>query len=246
MNTFADKLSASIKLSKEGKFDEAIVLLKESLNLPDLRPEDRMMAHYNLGFFYSKGLLKDPNVIDKLTEEEINECATNYSFAKHIYNKFVDDMESKQNLKQFKDGSGWALDHCVFNLNASVNNFKGKWSTGGSLCEDFRSFEGYPPDYYEEIKTTETKASNSKSEKSGCFVATAVYGSYNLYQVVLLRNFRDNYLSNYKMGNIFISIYYKVSPPLAKYINNKPQITTILRTSIFNPMIRFISKRKDI
>jgi len=246
MNTFAEKLNTAIKLSKEGKFDEGISLLKESLNLPDLRPEDRMMAHYNLGFFYSKGLLKDPNATDKLTKEEINECATNYSFAKHIYNKFIDDMESKQNLKQFKDGSGWALDHCVFNLNASVGNFKGKWSTGGSVCEDFRSFQDYPPDYYEETESTEQQTSKTKTVKSGCFIATSVYGSYNLYQVVLLRNYRDNHLSNSKIGKGIINLYYKTSPPIAQYIHNKPKTIKILRNLVLNPVIRFISKRKDL
>lgn len=59
---------------------------------------------------------------------------------------------------------------------------------------------------------SENSASNSKS---GCFIATAVYGDYNAYEVVLLRKFRDDILSKTIPGKIFINIYYFLGPFLA-------------------------------
>lgn len=244
MSTFAEKLHYANTLSKAGNFEEGISILKECLHIPDLRIKDRMMTHYNLGFFYSKGLLKDPNVTKKLTQEEINECATNYSFAKHLYSRFIDDVENKQELKQFRDGAGWALDHCVFKLNASVKYFSGKWGPSGSNCEDFRAFEDYPQDYYVEIKQP-TTPSNSKTSKSGCFIATAVYGSYHLHQVLILREFRDSTLSNSSLGCFLIQIYYKVSPAIANYIKNKPNLINLVRTWVLNPIVKSISKEKE-
>ena len=52
---------------------------------------------------------------------------------------------------------------------------------------------------------------------SGCYVATAVYGSYNCPEVWTLRRFRDNTLNVTWYGRAFIKIYYAVSPTLVKW-----------------------------
>ena len=45
-----------------------------------------------------------------------------------------------------------------------------------------------------------------------CYIATAVYGSYDCPQVLILRYYRDNTLANNFFGRIFIKIYYYISP----------------------------------
>lgn len=54
------------------------------------------------------------------------------------------------------------------------------------------------------------------TRKSGCYIATCVYGSYDCPNVLLLRKYRDNYLCSKKSGRLFIKIYYLVSPLLVK------------------------------
>ena len=56
--------------------------------------------------------------------------------------------------------------------------------------------------------------------KSGCYVATCVYGSYNCPQVWTLRRFRDNTLGSTWYGRLFIRVYYAVSPTLVKWFGN--------------------------
>ena len=53
-------------------------------------------------------------------------------------------------------------------------------------------------------------------KKSGCYIATCVYGSYDCPEVWVLRRYRDNALDNSFLGRIFIKTYYTFSPTLVK------------------------------
>lgn len=50
----------------------------------------------------------------------------------------------------------------------------------------------------------------------GCYIATAIYGSYNCPQVWTLRRFRDYKLAKTWYGRTFIRTYYTISPSLVK------------------------------
>lgn len=55
-----------------------------------------------------------------------------------------------------------------------------------------------------------------KKGSGGCYVATAVYGSYDCPQVWTLRRFRDETLAKTRCGRLFIRVYYAISPTLVK------------------------------
>lgn len=55
---------------------------------------------------------------------------------------------------------------------------------------------------------------------SGCYVATAVYGSYDCAEVWTLRRFRDDTLASTWYGRAFIKTYYAISPTLVKWFGN--------------------------
>ncbi len=57
-------------------------------------------------------------------------------------------------------------------------------------------------------------------KSGGCYVATAVYGSYDCPEVWTLRRYRDNTLAENWYGRVFIKAYYAVSPTLVKWFGN--------------------------
>lgn len=65
------------------------------------------------------------------------------------------------------------------------------------------------------IPTNSSGSQNTSS--SGCYVATAVYGSYDCPEVWTLRRFRDNVLAKKLSGRIFIYLYYAISPTIVKW-----------------------------
>ncbi len=80
--------------------------------------------------------------------------------------------------------------------------------------------------------TTGDNDSGGGGGNSGsCFIATAAYGSPMAADVRILCTFRDNYLLTNYVGIRFVSLYYKVSPPMADYIREH---------SYLKPMVRFM------
>jgi parallel beta-helix repeat protein len=66
----------------------------------------------------------------------------------------------------------------------------------------------------------------------GCFIATAAYGSYLDSHVDTLRSFRDQYLETNPIGSAFVSLYYKVSPPMAAFIDEHPTLKPVVRAGL--------------
>ena len=60
-----------------------------------------------------------------------------------------------------------------------------------------------------------------KSSKSGgCYVATAVYGSYDCPEVWTLRRYRDYTLAETWYGRLLIKSYYAISPTIVKWFGD--------------------------
>ena len=63
----------------------------------------------------------------------------------------------------------------------------------------------------------------------GCFIATAAYGSYLASEVMVLRDFRDNYLLTNSIGKALVEFYYATSPSIADYIAERPILRGVIR-----------------
>ena len=77
---------------------------------------------------------------------------------------------------------------------------------------------------------------------AGCYVATAVYGSYDCPEVWTLRRFRDYELAKTWYGRAFVRVYYAVSPTLVKWFGNTDWFKNIWRGRL-DAMVASLQKK---
>ena len=65
-----------------------------------------------------------------------------------------------------------------------------------------------------------TSSMSGGGKSGGCYVATAVYGSYDCPEVWTLRRYRDSVLAATWYGRLFIKTYYLVSPYAVHLLGN--------------------------
>ncbi|MCL2807235.1 MAG: hypothetical protein FWD27_03595 [Coriobacteriia bacterium] len=75
----------------------------------------------------------------------------------------------------------------------------------------------YGSEVYQRIE--DWALANGAQKQGKCYVATAVYGSYDCPQVWVLRRFRDVTLSHTASGRAFIRAYYATSPTLLQWLS---------------------------
>jgi hypothetical protein len=130
----------------------------------------------------------------------------------------------------------------VVNLNAitEVNYYLLEWSgdcSDGQITMDSNKtcIAKFVKDNDEEIALLLFFA-NYRNLKLPCFIATATYGTPMAEEVQILRDFRDKYLITNLPGQLFVYLYYQISPPIAKIIQNNETLKTISRI-VLTPII---------
>ena len=89
--------------------------------------------------------------------------------------------------------------------------------------------------YIEQVRSGISQSGDGPSRSgngggsSGCYIATAVYGSYTCDEVFALRRYRDDYLARRAWGRGFIRVYYALSPKLAAHIPQDSALAGFIR-----------------
>lgn len=84
-------------------------------------------------------------------------------------------------------------------------------------------------DHYTYTISNSVSTSKPTKRSSGCFIATAVYGSYDSPQVLRFRQFRDQALLRNTFGRLFIKLYYQFGPYLATFVAKSRFLKAITR-----------------
>lgn len=182
----------------------------------------------------------------------------NHEKAVKLYNDVI-------NIKPNCHEAWWGLYICNSYFDAFYQ-YKDKYGNSGILTKASimqstinkyakRAIEYAPKDiankYYTDISDEVNFINTAKSGqydkkdsngKSGCYIATAVYGSYNCDEVFALRKFRDDCLSKSVPGKLFIEVYYAVSPYLAKLLPYNSLVSIHIK-KILNLFVRHIENK---
>lgn len=86
--------------------------------------------------------------------------------------------------------------------------------------------------FAQQLVDTRNSQSGGGGGSSGCFIATAAYGSALEHHVILLKRFRDLYLLTNAPGKAFVTFYYTYSPPIAAFIARHDAARLAVRTAL--------------
>ncbi len=139
-----------------------------------------------------------------------DECSTRVVAAGNIYDSFIKAV--KKNFPEDKktvSSAAEAYAKYIYNNNRFYNR---SWANKEIAALEAMVKET-KPDYI--ASTIPEPAPVTK--KSGCYVATAVYGNYDCPEVWTLRRYRDYKLAATWYGRTFIHVYYAISPTIVKY-----------------------------
>ena len=78
---------------------------------------------------------------------------------------------------------------------------------------------------------------------TGCFIASACYGSANCVEVLEFRYFRDQVLLPSWLGRHFVRLYYRFSPPIAGLLQRKSSLRAFVKRCFLSPALKAIRRR---
>ena len=90
--------------------------------------------------------------------------------------------------------------------------------------------------------TTTTTNNTTNTKKSGCYIATAVYGAYDCPEVWTLRRYRDFALAETSFGRAFIRLYYAISPTLVRRFGNTAWFRKLWKSRL-DRMVKSLQKK---
>ncbi|ALQ37101.1 tetratricopeptide repeat protein [Fusobacterium hwasookii] len=203
------------KLSDMGIYEYSKEILEISLKLtPNIDLIKELYKHVDL-FVEANKLVNDTSI---------------YAFSKLlILNYFFGENYKESERKEW-------FENLNYRLRSSSEREKIK--QGIYIIE-----QKYPKLFKElEIKIMYTELLATINKSTGaCYIATAVYGSYDSDEVLVLRRFRDEILKKTKAGRKIVAFYYKYSPYLSKKLKLNSVPSNIIKC-LLNNFIKFLNK----
>lgn len=208
----ADIQSAAVRLSNCE--DTVLKLVKDNITDPSeaMKVVDEIAAKligisgmlYNAATNHYNGI--SLQIRSRYTQEYLNNCCAArdilYNFGNYVIQIFGDDYGEKIAVPCWKVGIDQHKTLMVWFAQKEENK---------NIIDNYaQKIQKYEPGYQ----------APDVSTKSGCYVATAVYGSYDCPQVWTLRRYRDNTLAKTWYGRAFIRTYYAISPTLVKWFGD--------------------------
>ena len=148
----------------------------------------------------------DSEIRSNYTQDYVDNA---WESAKILY-FFGDALEISFDTK-YGEASIYVWEKAIEIQNLYLQYMEDKEANKQHMIEYGNKIRKYNPDYQDpEFNTS----------MGGCYIATAVYGSYDCPQVWTLRRYRDFTLASTWYGRSFIKAYYAISPTFVKWFGN--------------------------
>lgn len=157
--------------------------------------------------------------------------------ASHAIAEATEENTKATAIKLWEDARDFAQNEST---KQTVENMINSFNAGESIDQSDPEF---PDSIIELLQNMDGKlaASDNSSSSGGCYIATAVYGSYDCPEVWTLRRFRDYALAQTLCGRILIRIYYALSPTLVKRCGNMKWFKKMWKT----PLDKLVHKLRE-
>lgn len=136
-----------------------------------------------------------------------SERADDYSFDVNVKVETVDKSTHTTSIWFFKNGS---VAFCKDDLNIDNPGVTAA-EVRDRIIETIANTQVVRPS-----NNTSEASKQTNNSSGGCYIATAVYGSYDCPEVWTLRRYRDYILQPTWYGKLFIKMYYAISPSLVR------------------------------
>lgn len=167
---------------------------------------------------------------DEMIIEKLNLLAVSkVEFSENDLKDIIKNINSKREyLYSYRKQEDTLIKKGVMSLYFDFEPYMSEFDKLFEMIEEKTIYKGLPRLYKGPAYVSSTK--------SGCYIATSLYGSYDHPEVIVLRKYRDLELKNSYLGRLFIQIYYKISPILVKQFGEsrtfKLVFGSIIRTII--------------
>jgi hypothetical protein len=96
-----------------------------------------------------------------------------------------------------------------------------------------------------EGKRSPVESDEEQVDDSQCFVVTAVYGTPLAQEVDMMRVFRDDFLLKFHAGRLFVRTYYRLSPPVARFVSGRLYLRKLLRMFVLSPVVNVVKMTRS-
>lgn len=217
---------------------ELIEMILKSTNLDILEQTktsiEKIKSKYYLLYLEQKDLYNaietDLN-IQILYVKQLRAMINDYSFSV-TFKLCICALEDKDN-EEFQNGIKRLNRESSIKIKNSINLIQSSYP---------KVYEKFFP-FFNNLRTMLNESSSyspsNSNSKSGCYIATAVYGSYEAKEVLVLRKFRDEVLQKTGIGRSFIKLYYYYSPSLATKLKKSSLITIVIK-KILDKVVKYL------
>jgi YVTN family beta-propeller protein len=232
-----------VSLSMDGKFtyvvnnfDGTIAVIDNSTNTEKLPRIKVGTLPYALGSFVAPFGKTVPTVISTIPAN----AAADVSLGTTIQATFSDIMDEATINDSTFLMSGGITGTVTYNSVSKIATFKPLKDLSKETTYTVTLTTGIRNAMGNALASNYTWSFTTSEESDGsCFIATAVYGSYDDIHVRVLRTFRDQYLLHHAGGEALVAVYYQYSPPIAAFIREHNALKAPTRW-LLTPVVYFV------